>query len=329
MTSLPPRPCLITGGHGFIGGHLWQHLSQAGYPVTILDRVATPPWLTHLPRQRFLQGDLLDLVQQPDILRGIDTVFHLAWAHIPESATAHPVGDIQSNLVPTIRLLQACSEQGVRRIVFLSTGGAIYGPVASLPVPESHPTHPVSAYGVTKLATEKYIELYHHLHGLEYVILRPSVPYGPYQNPDGRQGAVAVFMGRILRGQPITFWGEGSAIVRDFFHVDDLARAAELAMHYAPSSGVFNIGGGEPVSLQDLVDFIRQVAGVQQPVQVEIKPSRSFDVPRLVLDTGAARKHLGWQPTIPLAEGLRRTWQWYRDVWYPSVAQTTPLTRTP
>ncbi|NOZ50158.1 MAG: NAD-dependent epimerase/dehydratase family protein [Chloroflexi bacterium] len=319
MPTTSPAPCLITGGHGFIGGHLLRRLSQIGHPVTVLDRTPPPPWLHDTARARFLRGDLLDLVQQPDILRGIDTVFHLAWAHTPESATAHPVGDIQSNLISTIRLLQACAEQGVRRLIFLSTGGAIYGPVNTLPVPETHPASPISAYGVTKLATEKYIELYHHLHGLEYIILRPSVPYGPFQNPDGRQGAVAVFMGKILRGQPITFWGDGDAIVRDFFHVEDLTRACVLAMQYPASTGLFNIGGGTGVSLHELITLMREVVGLKQDVRVQQCPPRSFDVPRLVLDTTAARTQLGWHPTIPLAEGLQLTWQWYRDIWYPVV----------
>ncbi|NOZ72780.1 MAG: NAD-dependent epimerase/dehydratase family protein [Chloroflexi bacterium] len=316
-----PSRCLITGGHGFIGGHLLHRLNQLGHETVVLDRTPTPPWLADVRHARFLRGELVDLVQQPETLRGVDTVFHLAWAHIPESATAHPVGDIQANLVSTIRLLQACAEQGVRRIIFLSTGGAIYGPVSTLPVPETHPTHPISAYGVTKLATEKYIELYHHLYGLEYIILRPSAPYGSYQNPDGRQGAVAVFLGKILRGQPLTLWGDGDAIVRDFFHVDDLIQACIQAMDYPRPTGLFNIGGGEGVSLTQLIALIQEVAGVQQEIRVQHLPPRSFDVPQLVLDTTAAHRLLHWHPTISLREGLNRTWQWYRDVWFPAQAK--------
>ena len=252
----------------------------------------------------------------------MDVVFHLAWADIPESATEHPVSDIQGNLIGTVRLLQACVERGVRRIIFPSTGGAIYGPVDVLPVPESHATHPISAYGVTKLAVEKYIELYHHLHGLEYAILRPSVPYGPYQNPLGRQGAVSVFIGRILSGQPLTIWGDGSAIVRDFFHVTDLARALVMAAASPHPAGLYNIGGGEGFSLLELIDRLRPIAEPHYPITIEQAPPRRFDVPRLVLDISHARDTLGWQPEISLDDGLAQTWDWFQRVWLPATPPT-------
>ncbi len=309
---------LVTGGCGFIGSHLVDLLSRQGHEVIVYDRKSPPPWLAGLPRVQFFQGELVDLlVDLP--LTGIDKVFHLAWAHIPESATQHPVGDIQANLIPTIRLLQACAEQRVRRLIFLSTGGAIYGPVARRPVPETHPTHPISAYGVTKLAAEKYIELYHHLRGLEYAILRPSVPYGPGQDPLGRQGAVSVFIGNILTGQPITLWGNGENIVRDFFHVSDLAHAMVLAANHANPTGVYNIGGGQPVSLNHLLDLLSLLAGSTYPITVRRADPRPFDVPWLVLDISRARQTLGWEPQVALHSGLETTWAWYETVWLPAL----------
>ncbi len=316
MTTL--SRVLVTGGCGFIGSHLVSLLSSQGYEVAVCDRQPLPPWLARLPGIALHRGDLVDLLAADGLLHGIDAVYHLAWAHIPESATQHPVGDIQANLIPTIRLLQACAEAGVRRFVFPSTGGAIYGPVKHLPVAESHPPRPISAYGVSKLAAEKYIDLYHHLHGLEYAILRPSVPYGPGQDPWGRQGAVSVFMGRILTGQPITVWGDGDAIVRDFFHVSDLARAALLAANHPHPAGVYNIGGGQPVSLGHLLGLLRELAGTAYPVVLHSADPRPFDVARLVLDISAARQTLGWTPQVPLREGLAATWRWYETVWLPA-----------
>ncbi|MCO6450013.1 MAG: NAD-dependent epimerase/dehydratase family protein [Caldilineales bacterium] len=310
---------LVTGGCGFIGAHLVRALSDAGCHAIVFDRTPLPPWLRGLPGVEFRQGELLDLLATPEALANVDTVFHLAWAHIPESATQHPVGDIQSNLVGTVRLLQACVERGVRRVIFPSTGGAIYGPVDALPVSESHLTRPISAYGVTKLAVEKYIQLYHHLHGLEYAILRPSVPYGPYQDPFGRQGAVCVFIGDILTGKPITLWGDGDAIVRDFFHVSDLARALILAAESAQPAGLYNIGGGEGVSLLQLVERLRHLAEPDFPVMIEQSEPRRFDVPRLVLNINHAAEALDWRPQISLDEGLTQTWHWFRHTWLTTI----------
>lgn len=317
MTSFPR--VLVTGGCGFIGSHLVNLLSNQGQEVIVCDRNPPPPWLASLPNLHLHRGELADLLVAGDILQGIDTVYHLAWAHIPESATQHPVGDIQANLIPTIRLLQACVDNRVRRLVFLSTGGAMYGPVQQLPVAETYPARPISAYGVTKLAAEKYIDLYHHLHSLEYAILRPSVPYGPGQDPLGRQGAVSVFMGRILTGQPITLWGDGDAIVRDFFHVSDLARAAVLAASHPNPIGVYNVGGGQPVSLNYLLSLLQELAGSPYPLTVRRSEPRPFDVPRLVLDITSARQTLGWEPEISLRDGLAATWRWYETVWLPAL----------
>lgn len=320
-----PQRVLVTGGCGFIGSHLVALLSSLGQRVVICDRQPLPPWLVGAPGIEWRQGELVDLLTASYLLDEVDTVYHLAWAHIPESATQHPVGDIQANLVPTIRLLQGCVEHRVRRLVFLSTGGAIYGRVRRLPVTESHPPRPISAYGVTKLAAEKYIDLYHHLHGLSYAILRPSVPYGPGQDPLGRQGAVSVFIGNILTGRPITLWGDGDAIVRDFFHVSDLARAAVLAAGHSKPTGVFNIGGGRPVSLNHLVGLLCELAEPEYSVQIHRASPRPFDVPRLVLDITAASENLGWTPEMPLRQGLAATWAWYKDVWLPAAkVETTP-----
>ncbi|NOX63638.1 MAG: NAD-dependent epimerase/dehydratase family protein [Chloroflexi bacterium] len=312
---------LVTGGCGFIGGHLVNHLSKLGHNVLVFDRQPPPPWLSDLPRIRFERGDLLKLLAKDELLEGVDAIYHLAWAHIPESATQHPVNDIQTNLITTVRLLQAASERGVRRILFPSTGGAIYGLVTRLPVSEDHPKEPISAYGVTKLAAEKYIELYHRLHGLEYAILRPSAPYGPWQDPLGRQGAVAVFMGRILTGRPITIWGDGDAIIRDFFHISDLVRAFLLAAHHPAETAIYNIGGGQPISLNQLLAEIMRIAGPQHKVIIHHRPPRPFDVPRLVLDITRARETLGWTPQTRLSEGLASTWAWCRDVWLPRVRE--------
>lgn len=304
---------LVTGGAGFIGTHLVRLLLASGVgEVRIIDR-RTPRNVGQGRHYVFHAGELTELiVDQPAILEGVDTVFHLAWASVPESSVQNPVRDVQVNVVSTVRLLEQCVAVGVRRVVFLSSGGAVYGEPSALPIPETHPTDPISAYGISKLAAEKYLALFHRLHGLEYVILRPSVPYGEYQNPFGRQGAVAVFCGRVAQGKPITLWGDAEAIARDFFHVSDLARACVLAAKSDRPTDIYNIGGGERISLARLIEAIADTVGPAYPVTTESLPPRPFDVPEVVMDISKAYTCLGWQPTIDLAFGLERTWRWIR-----------------
>jgi UDP-glucose 4-epimerase len=299
---------LVTGGNGFIGAHLVDALADEGWHVRVLDlfdrRFGSLP-----DRVEFIKGDLSTDYTIREALVGIDVVFHLAWGSIHEIANRDPVTDIKTNLMPSIHLIDHCQTLGVKRMVFLSSGGTVYGPAQHLPIDERHPTDPISAYGITKLAVEKYLQMYHHLHGLDYVILRPSVPYGPGQDPQRRQGAVSVFLYRVARGERIEIWGDGT-VVRDYFYIDDMVSAAVKAASVKGLDGrnIFNIGGRRGYSLNDLVQVIEEVT--QHSVDVEYKPGRPFDVPELVLDTTRAERMLGWTPKVDLPEGVARTWDW-------------------
>ncbi len=176
------------------------------------------------------------------------------------------------------------------------------------PVAEDHPTHPISPYGITKLAAENYVRMYRELHGLEYTILRPSVPYGPRQDPNRRQGAVTVFTHRALQGEPITIWGEGQSL-RDYFYVGDMVTPLINAMEI-PFAGdmTFNLAGKRGYTLLELVSLLEEVLNIR--VRVEHRERRKFDVPRLELNSAAAADRLGWRDRIPLAEGIRRTADW-------------------
>ena len=299
---------LVTGGSGFIGAHLVDKLVALGWKVSVLD----------LFDRRF--GSLpagLDLIRANvsndyavrEALADVDVVFHLAWGTIHEVATRDPLQDIETNAMPSVRLIDHCRNSGVRRIVFFSSGGTVYGPAQHLPIAETHPTHPINAYGITKLAVEKYLQMYHHLYGLEYVILRPSVPYGPWQDPRRRQGAISVFLYRAARGETIEIWGDGS-VVRDYFYISDLVSAAVQAATKQGLEGeqVYNVGGGQGYSLNDLVRVIQKVAG--RTATVVYQPGRRFDVPEVVLDTSRAAACLEWSPEVELSEGVERTWKW-------------------
>jgi UDP-glucose 4-epimerase len=301
---------LVTGGNGFIGSHLVDQLVKRDWDVAVLDlherRYESLPSQVHFIKGNINQTDLVD-----DALTGVDIVFHLVWTTIHEVANQDPAGDVSANLIPTIHLLEGCRNAGVRRIVFASSGGTVYGPAQAWPISETHPQNPINGYGITKLAVEKYLYMFRHLYGLDYTIFRPSVPYGPRQNPLASQGAVAVFLYRVAYGLPVTIWGDGS-VIRDYFYVSDLAEAliagAESGVH---EQRVFNIGGGKEVSLIQLLRMVEEVVGKR--ADVEYAPARRFDAPRIVLDTRVARQQLGWRPKVSLADGLVQTWKWMSD----------------
>jgi UDP-glucose 4-epimerase len=197
----------------------------------------------------------------------------------------------------------------VRKLVFVSSGGTVYGVPHSTPVAEDHPTDPLSSYGIHKLTVEKYLALAHRLHGLDYRIVRPANLYGPRQRLDIAQGAVAVFLDRALRDQPIQIWGDGS-VVRDYVYVADAVDAMLKAASFEGAQRIFNLGSGKGASLNQLVAEIEQLLG--RPVKVEHSEARVLDVPVNVLDASLAERLLGWRASTPLREGLRRTCEWLR-----------------
>lgn len=298
---------LVIGGNGFIGSHLVDTLAGRGWDVTILD-----------PRERrydplppsacFIRGDLTQPYLVREALHGVEVVFHLAWTTIHEVSNQDPAADVHANLIPSIHLMEACHRAGIRRLVFTSSGGTVYGPAQQLPIPESHRQEPINGYGITKLAVEKYLGMFQHLYGLDYAILRPSVPYGPRQSPFGRQGAVAVFLYRVACGLPVTIWGDGG-VTRDYFYITDLVQAL-IATAERPlnEQRVFNLGGRVEISLLQLLDQVEATVG--RRAIVDFQPGRKFDARRVALDTRAACQHLDWQPKVALQEGLMRTWAW-------------------
>jgi UDP-glucose 4-epimerase len=305
---------LVTGGNGFIGSHLVKALAATGHHhVVVLDLYPLPS--DALPANVvFIQANLTDysLVRQIIEDHGIELVYHLAWATIHETSLKDPSADVHTNLITSIKLLDICRDAGVKRVIFLSSGGTVYGIPQIVPTPEEHPTNPICAYGITKLAVEKYLYLHAHLYGLEYVILRPSVPYGPRQNPHRRQGAVAVFLYHALRGQPVTIWGNGD-VVRDYFYIADLIQAMLMVQTVRVGEyPIFNLGGGQGYTLNELIQVIEDVLGCT--IQTQYYVSRKFDVPQLQLDCRKAAAQLGWQPATPLTEGIRKTVTWFEQI---------------
>lgn len=286
--------CLVLGGAGFIGSHLVDGLKAAGHEVRVFDR----------------PHEFLEPAQLERSLPGAELVFHLISTTVPKNSNDNPALDIESNIAGTARLLELLRKHPPRRLVFISSGGTVYGVPRVTPIRESHPTDPISSYGIHKLAIEKYLHMNHALYGLDYRVLRVANAYGERQRTDKAQGAVAVFLERVLRGEPIQIWGDGS-VVRDYVYAGDIAQSFLRVVEYQGEERVFNIGSGQGVSLNELVDAIARVIG-RRPA-VEYTPGRRFDVPVNVLDISRAQLELGWRPRIPLAEGLRRTYEWMRS----------------
>jgi len=303
--------CLVLGGAGFIGSHLVDALLRAGHRVRVFDR----PHLDRLTDAsrggavEMFTGDFLDPHCLEPAVRGADAVFHLVSTTLPKTSNDNPMYDVETNVLGSLRLLELCRRHAVRRIVFASSGGTVYGVPRSVPVTEGDPTLPICSYGIHKLAIEKYLHLFQALHGLDYRVLRPPNVYGPRQRLDTAQGAVGVFLDRALRGQPIRIWGDGG-VVRDYVYVEDAVQGFVKALAFEGEARVFNLGTGVGLSLKALVAAIERLLG--RPVPVEYLPARPVDVPVNVLDASLAGRHLDWRATTPLEEGLRRTCEWLR-----------------
>lgn len=305
-----PPTCLVLGGRGFIGSHLISALLSHGFRVRCFDRphvVALGRDLLDAPGFELIEGDLANEAEVAEAIEGCDVCYHLVSTTLPKSSNADPVYDIESNVVATVKLLKHAVKYGVRKIVFTSSGGTVYGNPVSSPIQESHPTNPVCSYGISKLAIEKYLDLFKQLHGLDYTVLRIANPFGERQRTHSSQGAVAVFLGKILRGEPIEIWGDGS-IVRDYIDISDVVDALLLAMEQTSDQHVFNIGSGRGHSLNELIRAIEKVTG--RTADCRYSPSRAFDIPSNVLCNKLANQCLGWSPKVRFEEGLEKFAEW-------------------
>lgn len=299
------KRCVVFGANGFIGSALTAMLLEQGYRVLACDLVRDFYALTPHPALDCRTLDFQDEVAVREAVTGADWVFHLVSTTKPANSTTNMAFDVQSNVVSSIHLFQACVEQRVERVLFASSGGTVYGLPKSLPVGEDHPPYPIVSYGLTKLVIERYAELFERQYGLRTVSLRIGNPYGP-RHYDQQQGVIPVFIRRMHHGEAVQIWGDGS-VVRDYIHVDDVSRAFVAAARYEGQHRIFNVGSGEGRSLNEIVQTLEQLAG--RTARVEYTPARGFDIPAIVLDTRRAASALGWIPQVDFYEGLRLTWQ--------------------
>ena len=249
----------------------------------------------------WIEGDFSDYPLLEKALSGVDVIFHLISTTLPKTSNDDPIHDVVSNVVPFLALMEMARAKEVKRIIFFSSGGTVYGAPQLIPTPEDHPSNPICAYGVHKLAIEKYLYMYNALYGLDYAVMRIANPYGMNQQLNRGQGVIPVFLNRMLRGEPLEVWGDGST-VRDYIYLEDIIDAAVALVAYQGSHRVFNIGSGQGTSLIDLISMMSRRLNCTPAVF--FKPARLLDVPANVLDIRRARKELSWQPRTSLAEGI-------------------------
>jgi UDP-glucose 4-epimerase len=304
---------LVLGGNGFIGSHVVDHLLAAGCKVRVFDR-SPEHYRPPVASVEYHLAPFHDVPALAEALEGVDVVCHLISTTVPSTSNLDPISDVEGNLINTVRLLQLMVQKKVSRIVYLSSGGTVYGIPQVLPIPESHPLKPVCSYGVIKVAIENYLHMFHHLHGLEYCVLRASNPYGERQGHTGVQGVIGTFSAKILAGDPIEIWGDGS-VVRDFIYVGDLVKLNTKAC-MSSHSGVFNVGSGEGHSVNQIIEVLKSVS--ERLVQVNYRDSRSYDVPRVVLDISSAQSSFDWHPVVDLETGIKHGWSWLGNVMSPA-----------
>ena len=301
---------LILGGNGFIGSNLVDKLLLEGHYVRVFDQ-NKEHYRKPLPEVDYRYGDFGNRELLSLALVNIDIVVHLISTTLPKSSNDNPIFDIQSNVLETLFLLEKCVEYNVKKVIFSSSGGAVYGVTESTPVPENHKTNPISSYGISKLTIEKYLFLFNELYNLDYVILRPSNPFGIRQNPFGTQGAIPIFLGKILKNEPITIWGDGE-VIRDYLYVEDLVDAIYRSVINKTNSKIFNIGSGQGHSLNDLLTIIKNIT--DRDFLITYADSRPYDVPEIYLDITRAKRELYWKPTYTLEHGINKTWEFVKNL---------------
>jgi UDP-glucose 4-epimerase len=308
---------LITGGAGFIGSHLADRLVAAGHEVAVVDNLSTGRREYVPPAAQFFPYDIKSPEAHGLICRWRPQVIaHLAAQMSVQASVSDPVADAQDNILGSLNLLQAAALAGVTKIIFASTGGAIYGDEAPLPGREEYLPQPECPYGVAKLAVEHYLHFYHRQYGIVPIVLRYANVYGPRQNGQGEAGVVAIFIEKFLAGVQPVINGDGRQ-TRDFVYVGDVVAANVLALDY-PAAGIFNIGTGQETDILTIYLMLQgDVGSTLGPVHGPPKPGEQR---RSVLNSDRAREHLGWRPQVDLADGLARTVAAFREAGQPAAA---------
>ncbi len=300
---------LVTGGAGFIASHVSDRLLSLGQRVTIVDDLSTGKRENLPGAATFYELDIRDKAldevfeaEKPEVV-----IHHAAHANVTESVH-DPGHDASVNIAGSLNLLECCVRHGIERVVYASTGGALYGEACYIPADESHPIDPVSPYGVSKHTVEQYLYAFRKSHGLEYTVLRYPNVYGPRQDPHGEAGVVAIFSLQLLTGRRPTIFGDGSK-TRDYCFVDDIVDANVMALS-RPDGGVYNLGRGIEVTDLEVFESVQEAVGSDiEPVFADVRPG---EVEHIALDASKAERELGWRWKVDLIGGIAQAVDFYR-----------------
>ena len=314
------RKVLVTGGAGFIGGHVAEAYLQRGDRVWIVDDLSSGKRDNIPPAATFIHADIADRdVRALIAYERFSLINHHAAQISVCRSTADPVTDARTNVLGLLNILEGAREAGTKRVIFVSSGGAVYGQARQLPTPENAPKMPASPYGVAKLAGEQYLQYYQLVHGLEYAALRYGNVYGPRQDPAGETGVIAIFAARLLHGQPLVIYGDGEQ-TRDFIHVQDVVGANMTVSDVQAPAGTsldaraFNVGTGVATCLNQLAEVLETASGVAKGR--EHRSERPGELRHSVLSPAKLRE-LGWTPRLDLATGLRQTFDYIANLHSP------------
>jgi UDP-glucose 4-epimerase len=301
---------LVTGGAGFIASQIADAFINEGHEVHILDNLSTGFEKNINPKARFIKSDIsspviLDIFKKENF----DVVNHHAAQIDVRKSVSDPIFDANTNILGTINLLQACIKTGVKKFMFASTGGAVYGEQEYFPADEKHPTNPVSPYGITKLAIEKYLFFYKNEYGLDHTILRYANVYGPRQNPFGEAGVVAIFTSKLLKNENPIINGDGKQ-TRDYVFVEDVVKTNVVTVN-SLSSNIYNVGTGIETSVNQLFEKLNEIAG-SKAVEKH-GPSPKGEQARSVITSEKLYKEFHWKPSVKIDEGLRKTFESFKS----------------
>lgn len=301
---------VVVGGGGFIGSHLVRLLVARGKRKVIVVGRSSAPRFPLPPEVDYIQGDAGDVALNSRLFENCDEIVDLAYATVPKTSFEDPVHDVLANLPASVSLLRQASRYKLRRVLLVSSGGTVYGDAEYLPIDESHPTNPVSPYGITKLTLEKYAQMFHRLEGLPVVIVRPGNPFGPNQFGNLGQGFIGAAIFATLARQPVSVFGERGT-VRDYVFIDDVAEGLLAALDQGVMGETYNIGTGiglDNRAVLDALDTVVRPSGYS--VEIAACPRRPFDVAANVLSPARITYVTGWRPHTNFIDGLGQTWSW-------------------
>ncbi|MDD4969991.1 MAG: NAD-dependent epimerase/dehydratase family protein [Paludibacter sp.] len=300
---------LVIGGNGFIGSHLIDHLLLKGHNVRVFD-VSYERYRKPLPNVDYRISALENIPDLYEALLGIDIIFHLASASVPSTSNVDTVSDINKNLIPTLNILNLSVKLGIKRIIYFSSGGAVYGNPLTKLISENHPLNPISSYGIVKVTIEMYLSLYQRMYGLNPLILRPSNPYGPRQGHFIAQGVISTFLRKVQKNEELTVYGDGNS-AKDYIYIKDMIDLS-YQLSISDEVGIFNLGSGIGTSINQIIDQIKKTT--KSKLNINFVEKQIYDVDHFVLDISKTTNLLGNYPITTLKEGIENTRYWLNSI---------------